>query len=408
MRILIVSQYFWPEEFRINDLAKSLKEKGHVVEVLTGKPNYPIGKVFPGYRAWGCQQENHHGVHINRIPILARGHTSWRLALNYLSFVLSGLFFSPLILRKKEFDVIFVYAPSPILQTIPALFLGWLKKCPVVLSVQDLWPESLSATGYIKSRLVLKIVEKIVRFIYRHTDLLLVQSKAFEKPVRALEAHTPIIYYPQSVDSAFVNCTSNDVPNLPGIGKGFSLIFAGNIGTAQAVDVIIQAAILLKKYSDIHFVIMGDGSRRKWMLSEVERLDLSNIYLPGRFPIEMMPSFMQKASALLVTLADQPIFALTIPSRLQVYLAVGRPIIACMNGEGARLVIEAKAGFSTPAEDPQALANTILRMYEKSDSEHEQMGESGRKYYSENFEHNQLVEQLIKYLKSVIQDKEKK
>ena len=301
-----------------------------------------------------------------------------------------------------------MYAPSPILQTIPALFLGWLKKCPVVLSVQDLWPESLSATGYIKSRLVLKIVEKIVKFIYRYTDLLLVQSKAFEKPVRALEAHTPIKYYPQSVDSAFVNCTSNDVPNLPGIGEGFSLMFAGNIGTAQAVDVIIQAAILLKKYSGIHFVILGDGSRRKWMMSEAERLSLSNIHLPGRFPIEMMPSFMQKASALLVTLADQPIFALTIPSRLQVYLAAGRPIIACMNGEGARLVIEAKAGFSTPAEDHQALANTILRMYEKSDSEHEQMGKNGRKYYYENFEHDQLVEQLIKYFKSVNQDKENK
>ncbi len=408
MRILILSQYFWPEEFRINDLASSLVEKGHEVEVLTGKPNYPTGKVFFGYRAWGCQQEINQGVHINRIPILARGVTAWRLVLNYLSFVLSGLLFSPLMLRKKKFDVIFVYAPSPILQTIPALFLGWLKQCPVVLSVQDLWPESLSATGYIKSRLLLNIVEKIVIFIYRHTDLLLVQSKAFEKPVRALEPHTPIEYYPQSVDSAFAIQTTNDEQKLPMIGEGFSLMFAGNIGTAQAVDVIVQAALLLKKYSDIHFVILGDGSRREWMLSEAQRLGLSNLHLPGRFPIEMMPSFMQKASTLLVTLADQPIFALTVPARVQAYLAAGRPIIACMNGEGARLVVEAKAGFATPAEDPQALADTILRLYEKSTSEHEQMGQSGRKYYYENFEHDQLVDQLIKHFKSVCQDKEKK
>lgn len=404
---MIVSQYFWPEEFRINDLAKSLVIKGHMVEVVTGKPNYPTGKVFHGYRIWGCQQEVYEGVHINRIPILARGDSSWSLALNYLSFVLSGLLLSPLMLRNKKFDVIFVYAPSPILQAIPAIFLGWLKHCSVVLSVQDLWPESLSATGYIKNRLVLNVVKKIVRFIYRHTNLLLVQSKAFVKPVRALEPLVPIEYYPQSVDSAFAVQHTKDIQQSPIIGDGFSLMFAGNVGAAQSVDVIIQAAFLLKKHSDIHIFILGDGSCRERMLSEVQRLNLTNLHLPGRFPIEMMPSFMQTASALLVTLADQPIFSLTIPARVQTYFAAGKPIIACMNGEGARLVVEAKAGFATPAEDPRALADTIIRLYKTPISKHEQMGKNGRKYYYENFEHDRLVEQLIKYFKSVCHDKEK-
>jgi len=408
LRILILSQYFWPEEFRINDLATSLVKKGHKVEVLTGKPNYPAGKIFPKYRAWGCEYETNLGVHINRIPIFARGNRAWRLALNYLLFVVSGLIFSPFIFRKKDFDVIYVYAPSPILQAIPALFLGRLKKCPVILSVQDLWPDSLSATGYIKNKIVLNTIEKVVSFIYRHTDLLLIQSKAFEKPVRALAALSPIDYYPQSVDSSFACETPNEVQNIDGLGDGFSIMFAGNIGSAQAVEVIVQAADILREYSDIHFVIFGDGSKREWMLREVERLGLSNIYLPGRFPIEMMPGFMQRASALLVTLADQPIFALTIPARVQAYLAAGRPIIACMNGEGGRIVAEAKAGFATPAEDSRALAKTILRMYKKSVIELDEMGKSGRLYYYENFEHEQLVEQLIKHFKFVCQVKEKK
>ncbi|MEY3882716.1 MAG: hypothetical protein RIQ94_3512 [Pseudomonadota bacterium] len=160
MRTLIVSQYFWPESFRINDVAKTLVEKG--VD----------------------QQEIHEGAQIHRIPFFPRGNSAWRLGLNYLSFIIASLFFAPWMLRKKKFDVIFVYAPSPILQAIPAIFLGWLKGCPVVLWVQDLWPESLSATGYVQNRWVLKLVEQVVRFIYRHVDLLLVQSRAFEGPVR--------------------------------------------------------------------------------------------------------------------------------------------------------------------------------------------------------------------------------
>ena len=149
MRVLIVSQYFWPEGFRINDIAKTLAEKGVEVEVLTGKPNYPGGDIFAGYRSWGCRRETQHGIDIHRVPLLARGRGGWRLALHYLSFVLSGLLFAPWLLRGKRFDVIFVYAPSPILQAIPAIFLGRLKVCPVVVWVQDLWPESLSATGYV-------------------------------------------------------------------------------------------------------------------------------------------------------------------------------------------------------------------------------------------------------------------
>jgi glycosyltransferase involved in cell wall biosynthesis len=178
-------------------------------------------------------------------------------------------------------------------------------------------------------------------------------------------------------------------------------MFAGNIGEAQAVGVIVEAAALLKKYGDIHFVVLGEGSSRDWMLKEVRDRGIINLHLPGRFPVETMPGFMQKASVLLVTLADQPIFAATVPNKVQAYMAAGRPIIACLNGEGARLVIEARAGFATPAEDASALADTILRLYRQSPEERETMGANGRRYYQEHFDHDQLVQQLIGHLQAV-------
>lgn len=402
MRVLIVSQYFWPENFRINEVAGTLLEKGVELEVLTGKPNYPCGEVFEGYRAWGCQKEIHRDININRIPLLPRGRSGWRLALNYLSFVVSGLLFGSWLLRKKKFDVIFVYAPSPILQVIPAIFIGWLKSCPVVVWVQDMWPASLSATGYVKNQTVLKLVEQMVRFIYQHSDLLLVSSRAFEKPVREFASDTPIGYYPNSVDDIFAMQSSCETSEMEGLGEGFSIMFAGNIGTAQAVGVIVEAASLLKEYVGIHFVILGDGSSRGWMLKEVRQRGLKNVHLLGRFPVETMPGFMQKASVLLVTLADQPIFALTVPNKVQAYMAAGRPIIACLNGEGARLVVEAKAGLATRAEDPRALADAILQLYGLSPDELEKMGDNGRRYYRKHFDHDRLIGELIGHLQSVL------
>lgn len=408
MRVLIVSQYFWPEEFPINEVAGTLAEKGVAVEVLTGQPNYPQGEIFPGYLPWGCCQETYQGIRINRLPLLTRGRKAWRLAANYLSFVLSGLLVAPWVLRGKKFDVIFVYAPSPILQAIPALFLGRLKGCPVVLWVQDLWPESLAATGYVQNRLVLRLVGLLVRFIYRHADLLLVQSEGFIPPVEALASGTEVRYYPNSVDASFSVPPTASIPEVAGLGRGFSVMFAGNIGTAQAVEVIVKAATLLKGHAtDIQFVVLGEGSRREWMLQEAKRLGLSNLHLPGRFPVETMPGLMQKASVLLVTLRDREIFRATIPSKVQAYLAAGRPILACLNGEGAKLVTGAGAGLAVPAEDGPALAAAILQLYRMAPREREAMGARGRAYYEQHFAHEMLIEQLIEHLRSVCDHKEK-
>lgn len=394
MRVLVFSQYFWPENFRINELVKALNAKGIKVEVLTGKPNYPTGTIFPGYRAWGCTRESFRGVPLYRMPLIPRGRRTFRLALNYLSFILSGLVFAPWLLRGRRFDAIFVFAPSPILQAIPAIWLGWLKKCPVLLWVQDLWPESLSATGHVTHPRALKAVEDVVRWIYRKVDLLLVQSRAFMPRVQTLAADTPVVYYPNSFLEKEPGGAQPDV-DCPGFDCGFPVLFAGNLGTAQAVDVVLEAATLLSNEPDIRFVMVGDGSRRDWMIQQAAARGLGNLVFPGRFPVEAMPILMGRAAALLVTLADTEIFRLTIPSKVQAYMAAGRPIIACMNGAGAEVVDEAGAGVTVPAEDGAALARAIRALHAQPEAVRVAMGARGRRYYEEHFSHEKLVDELI-------------
>jgi glycosyltransferase involved in cell wall biosynthesis len=402
MRVLIVSQYFHPENFRINEVVRTLVEKGVEVEVLTGKPNYPEGVFFSGYRAMGFQTEDLLGAKVFRVPMAARGSRSafW-LALNYASFVLSGLLLAPWLLRGKKYDTVLVYGVSPILQVLPAILIGWLKNTRVAVWVQDLWPESLQATGYVRNRWVLAAVRHVVRLIYRHTDLILVQSKGFQAPVSNLAPGKRIIYFPNSVEAIFSDPPDVPLPEVSALDEGFPVVFAGNVGVGQAVQVIVEAATLLKDQPDIRFVVFGHGSRWDWMCEQVKTRGLTNLHLPGRFPMQTMPSLMKKASALLVSLADEPIFAATVPNKVQAYMAAGRPILACLNGEGARLVQEAGAGLAIAAEDAQGLADAVLRLYRMPAPERTEMGANGRRYFKAHFDHNRLVDDLIGYLSAL-------
>ncbi|MBF9046478.1 glycosyltransferase [Rhodobacterales bacterium LSUCC0031] len=407
MRLLIVSQYFWPESFRINEVARSLVERGIVVDVLTGKPNYPEGKIFPGYQAAFCMREKWHGVSVFRVPLFPRGVKSGiRLILNYMSFILSGTILGAWQLRKIKSDIIFVYAPSPLLQALPALCLGRIKRIPVVVYVQDLWPESLAATGYVRNRLALRMVETLVKLIYRRSALILVSSRPFLSPIERFSPSAEIIYYPNSVDPSFCNPDGELKPEVPALDKGFCVVFAGNVGAAQAVHVISEAAERLRDHDDIRLVVLGTGSELEWMHARIAELGLSNLFLVGRFPVEAMPHLLSRADVLLATLADQSIFAITVPNKIQAYMAVGRPIIASMNGEGARLVLEAEAGISVPAEDGKALADAILKLHSMPAMDRDRLGENGRRYYRQHFDHDQLVDELIGHLTKVMKAKQ--
>lgn len=401
MKILVVSQYFWPESFIINDIVRILDEQGHEVVVATGKPNYPDGKIFDGYRANGTLRERYlDKIDVLRVPLWPRGEGGAKnLVLNYLSFVLTGLLFLPWMLRKREFDAILVFAPSPILQAIPAIPLKWLKKAKLALWVQDLWPESLAATGFVKNPYVLRAVGGLVRMIYRCCDTLLVQSHAFFEPVSRYADRKKIAYFPNSMDIS----RPEEVLSIPtelqvSLDNYFCVVFAGNLGTAQALDTLVQAAVHLRDDPRIRLVLIGSGSRLAWLKSQQQSLELDNLILAGRFPPEAMPQIFERSSALLVSLNDNEIFAQTVPSKIQAYLAAGRPIIASMNGEGARVILEAGAGLASPAEQALPLAENIRCMQALGVSERQAMGKSGRDYFDANFDMRRQVYNLVRML----------
>lgn len=403
MRILILSQYFWPETFIINDVVRTLTEQGHEVTVATGKPNYPDGKVFDGYRAWGSQRERYlDRVDVVRVPLWPRGQGGARnLVFNYLSFVLAGLLFLPWMLRKREFDAIVVFAPSPITQVIPAIALKWLKKARLALWVQDLWPESLSATGFVKNPQLLKAVGWLVKAVYRPCDLLLVQSRAFIEPVARYADRQKIVYYPNSIDIRSPGAVAPIPETLQTVlDNFFCVVFAGNLGTAQALDTLLQAAVHLRDDPQIRLVLVGSGSRLEWLKAQRHARELDNLILPGRFPMEAMPQIFERSGALLVSLNDEEAFAQTIPSKIQAYLAAGRPILASINGEGARVVLEARAGLASPAEHILPLVANIRAMKALGEAERAEMGAAGKEYFDAHFEMNSQVACLIAMLES--------
>lgn len=413
MRILIFSQYFWPESFRINDLARALVDAGHTVSVLSGKPNYPEGRVFAGYRAGGTARERFAGsIDVFRVPLFPRGAGgALRLALNYLSFILSAGVLAPVLLRGTKVDAIVVYAPSPLLQALPAILLARLKRVPLAVWVQDLWPESLSATGFVRNRLVLRAVEWLVRLVYRCADVVLVQSEAFRAPVaRLTDDAGKIACLPNPVEAA-AEADEGDAAAqalAQRLRASFSLVFAGNIGTAQAMETLVEAAELLRHEADIRIFVIGSGSRSAWVEAEVRRRRLANVELPGRFPPSAMPLFYRSAAALLATLRQDPIFAYTVPSKIQGYLAAGRPIIAAMDGEGARIVAAAGAGFSCPAEAPRALADAVLRLRALPNEAREALGRNGRAYAKEHFSLDRLASDLAAHLQRAVTNRENK
>jgi glycosyltransferase involved in cell wall biosynthesis len=397
MKILVVSQYFWPEEFRINDLAQGLQERGHEVTVLTGCPNYPNGRSFPGYSPTRIRFQNYGGVAIKRVPLITRGNAKgFRLALNYLSYCLTASILGPFLCRGA-YDVVFIYQTSPVTVGIPAILLKWLKKAPALLWVQDLWPESLSATGAIKSPWIIAAVRKLVRAIYHHCDLILVQSPAFSPKIAAEGVSVDKIhYYPNSVESYFRPPNEvgpcGVVENLP---SGFLVMFAGNIGVAQSFDTILSAAQLTEGNPDIHWIILGDGRMKEWVEAEVSARGLSGcVHLLGRRPTEQMPHYFAVADAMLVTLKKEPIFSLTVPSKIQSYMACGRPIVAALDGEGQRLITASGAGLVCTAGDAEGLASIVLEMYQMPPDDRERMGQNGREYCESHFDREVLLAQL--------------
>lgn len=397
MKILITSRHFYPENFRINSVAKGLVALGYEVDVLTGMPNYPSGKIFKWYVDTSLKDESYEGISILRVPIFLRGGGSnIALSLNYLSFVLSTSIFGYWRLKKRYYTVV-CYVTSPIIQAILAIILVKKNHAKIVLNVQDLWSESVSATGRIHSPVVIWALSKIVSWIYKCSDIVLVHSEAFRESILQIRSSLKTVYWLNSVDPRFYKGEEVDLPSslveffTP---DKFIITFAGNIGSVQSIQTVVEAAKLLKDHSYIKTVLLEDGSRRAWALQGIKDRNLSNFYLSGAFPESLMPSIYQKSSFLLVSLANKNIFSLTIPNKIQGYLAQGRPVIGSLNGIGAKVIENARVSLTASAENPQLLAQKNLEMSKKSINELETYARNGKAYFINHFERDRRMGRL--------------
>lgn len=403
MNVLVVTQYFYPETVIINDLVSEMERQGHTVTILTGKPNYPDGKIFPGYRIFGIHNEVYgRQTQVLRVPLRPRARGgAMNLTLNYLSFVLSGSILGPWILRRRRFDVIFVFGVSPITVAFPAILFKLIKRVPMVLWVQDLWPQSLVVTKFVTNPYLLKIVEVMVKVIYKCCDIVLVQSKSFIDPIRKISKSVKLTYYPNSFKRMeAVKDLKLPEHALQVLQNHFSVVFAGNIGKAQSVETIVAAAKKIKDFRDIKIVFVGSGSMLSWIEDQKKSENLTNIECLGRFDIAYIPLLYDNAKALLLTLNADDILQFTLPWKTQSYMAAGKPIIGAIDGEGARVIREAQCGFVGPAENSDILAEHILQMYRSSDAERQSMGQRGLKYYEQNFE----METQTRNLMQIFQD----
>ncbi|MCI5749851.1 glycosyltransferase family 4 protein [Clostridium perfringens] len=391
MKILVVTQYFWPEEFRINDICKGLKEAGHDVEVLTGLPNYPEGKIYKGYSWFKKGVKEYNGIKIMRVPMIPRGkNSSMMLALNYVSFMVNASL-KALTLIGKKYDRVFVFQVSPITSAVPAIILSKLKKIPSYIYIQDLWPETFYSIINIKNKKIRSKMKNICNKIYNSFDKLLIASKGYEDILlKEGFKKEKFEYFPQWAEDFYSESLKKVSEN-----RIFTVTFAGNIGKAQSVKTIIEAANLAKENKNIKWQIIGDGSEFENIKYLVKKYSLENtVDLLGRKPAKDMPKYFSSSDGLIVTLKNEEILKVTLPAKVQSYMAAGKPIIAAISGEGSRTIKESKSGLVGEAEDYKALYENVIKLYDMNENERIRIGNNGKEFFKENFTRDKLLNQL--------------
>ncbi len=391
MKVLVVCQYFYPEQVRLNDICKELVLRGHDVTVLTGLPNYPVGVVFDDYKHGKNRNQIVDGIKIIRSSLVGRGSTTARMMVNYLWFGIFGSLKARTI--SEDFDVVYVYQLSPVTMAWPGITVKRRKKIPLVLHSFDLWPISIATGGVSKRSLVYKIIGKISRNIYRNADVIACSSLPF-KDYFVSELHLPndkgFVYLPSYAES--------DYMQAPTVDNGvFDLLFAGNIGPALSVETIIEAARILKNNDKIRFHIVGDGLSR----NKCERLavdyGLNNVKFYGQHPLLEMRQYYELADAFLVTMVDNEVVNGTLPAKVQSYMAAGKPIIGAVSGEAMRVIKEAECGLCCRSLDHNGLAQMIEEA--SVSSRIPAWSENAYRYYIDHFDKKKCMDDLEKVLK---------
>jgi len=405
MRILTLSQWYVPEpDMKIHLLARDLVSRGHTVRAVTGFPNYPGGKLYPGYRLHWRQWEQLDGVRVLRLPLYpSHSRSAGKRVLNYASFAASASVLGSVLCGPA--DVMWVYHP-PLTVGLPAWWIGWLRRVPFIYEVQDMWPETLAATGMLPSGRVAGWVGRLAKFIYSRAAAITVISLGFkrnliDKGIPADKIHVipnwadEDVYYPAPRDEILAA--------EHGLMNRFNIMYGGNMGGAQAMDNVLEAAALLRDAPDVQFVLIGDGVDVSTLQAAAQARELDNVRFIGRQPAQRMPHFYAWADGLLVHLKRDPLFEITIPSKTIAYLACGRPIISCVVGDAADVIQSADAGIVCAPEDPEALAQAVRDLYAMPESQRQVMGDAGRRAFLANYTRRVLVDRYEALLLEVAQ-----
>lgn len=402
MKILLLTQWFDPEPtFKGLLFAQALRDEGHEVEVLTGFPNYPGGKVYDGYKIKFYQKEVMDGITVHRAPLYPShdGFAAKRI-LNYVSFAISTFLVG--LIKTRNIDVIYSYHP-PLTTSLSAFLLGFCKRVPFVMDVQDLWPDTLSATGMISSKKALSVVGTVCNFLYKRASKVVVLSPGFKKRIvsRGVPAKKVEVIYNWCNEPALNNFEQTEV-KLPDNGS-LNLLFAGNLGFAQGLPSIIQAAkILQSKNIGVNIVLLGDGVAKQAAINDTVELKLNNVYFLPRVSMQQVGSLLSCADMLLVHLNKNELFEITVPSRTQANMAMGKPIVMGVSGDASNLISNAGAGVTCQPDNPQSLADAISQLCSLTDIERLQLGKAGKYYYQEHLSLKRGVAKFIAIFEEVL------
>ena len=397
MKLLVVTQYFFPEDFRINELVSDFVKRGHEVTVLTGRPNYPEGKIFKEYVKNKQKFNQFSGSNIIRCPIPARGSSKISLILNYFAFIFFGTIYGLHAAKNNKFDNIFVFEPSPITVCLPAIFIKKFFRIPVTFWVLDLWPDTLEAVGILKRKtFIWKILDRLVKFIYNNCDLILGQSRGFVQEIKKYcSDDADVKFFPNWIEEVYSNPISSKTGLISDDPAILKIIFAGNIGEAQDFPTIVSAVKSASKEQKILLYVLGDGRFKENLKSLIQINDLQkNIILLGRYPITDMPTFFHEADALLVSLKSNNILDKTIPGKVQSYLNSNKPVLAVLSGEGASVIQDARSGFVSKPGHADSLASSIKNLAMLSNEERLAMGMSGYAYAQKHFNKDKILDEL--------------
>ena len=399
--ILVISQYFYPESFRINDMATEWVKRGYEVTVLTGIPNYPMGEYFEGYSKDGPKEEEWNGIRVIHLPIEARHTGSIGMIKNYLSYVAEGRKW----VRKNDIkaNYVFTFEVSPMTQALVGVWYAKKQKIPHVLYVTDLWPENVEIITGIHNKLFLGSIQKMVDYIYKHCDRILTCSNSFIKAIEKRKISSEKIeFWPQYAEDFYKPLPDSTVSDIPQDGV-FNMIFAGNIGYAQGLDILVKAAVALKdKGKTVRFNIIGDGRYLAEFQTEIKDKQVENYFnfIP-RKPAKEVPAYLAKGDALLITLSKSEVFSITIPAKTQSCFACGKPILVSADGEVQEIVREAGAGLSSNSEDVEGFVNNVIAMSNMGKEELERYANNALAYSKTHFDKETLLSRIDEIFKEI-------